>query len=64
MPYLIEPYDDSLKTLLLRTSSGHILRILRGGMVANFTGEANSGPRELIQMTRGLLLEAVIQAGI
>lgn len=63
MPYLIEPYNDSLKTLLLRTSNGHLLRILRGGMVANFTGEADSGPREMIQMTRGLLLEAVIRAG-
>lgn len=60
-PYLEEPLTDPLQTLRIRTPNGHLLRILRGGMVANFTGESESGPGELIQMTRGLLLTAVIQ---
>lgn len=61
VPYMEEPLSDPLQTLLIRTPNGHLLRILRGGMVANFTGESESGPGELIQMTRGLLLAAVIQ---
>lgn len=60
-PYLEEPLTNPLQTLSIRTPNGHLLRVLRGGMVANFTGESESGPGELIQMTRGLLLGAVIQ---
>lgn len=61
-PYMIEPYIDPLKTLQLKTARGHMIRILRGGLVANFTGEANSGPPERIQITRALLLKAILQA--
>lgn len=61
VPYLEEPVTDPLQTLHIRTPNGHLLRVLRGGMVANFTGESESGPEDLIQMTRGLLLGAVIQ---
>jgi S-adenosylhomocysteine hydrolase len=60
-PYLEEPLTDPLQSLRIRTPNGHLLQVLRGGMVANFTGESESGPGELIQMTRGLLLAAVIQ---
>jgi len=60
-PFLEEPLTDPLQTLNIRTPNGHLLRILRGGMVANFTGHHESGPGELIQMTRGLLLSAVLQ---
>jgi hypothetical protein len=60
-PYLEEPVISPLQTLHIRTPNGHLLRVLRGGMVANFTGESESGPEDLIQMTRGLLLGAVIQ---
>lgn len=60
-PYLEEPLTSPLQTLHIRTPNGHLIRVLRGGMVANFTGESESGPEDLIQMTRGLLLGAVIQ---
>lgn len=60
-PYLEEPLTSPLQTLHIRTPNGHLIRVLRGGMVANFTGESESGPEVLIQMTRGLLLGAVIQ---
>jgi S-adenosylhomocysteine hydrolase len=38
------------------------LTILRGGFPANFTGTPNSGPPDLIQVTRALLLAGVVQA--
>jgi hypothetical protein len=47
--------------LRIRTKNGYILQILRGGLVANFTGKPDSSPGNIIQMTRGLLFAAVIQ---
>lgn len=60
-PFLTEGYKDPLQVLNLKTSKGHTLNILRGGMVANFTGTSNSSPGSIIQITRGLLLSAIIQ---
>ncbi|MDR0427612.1 MAG: hypothetical protein LBH12_03295 [Dysgonamonadaceae bacterium] len=60
-PYLTEKLTHPLQVLNLRTKQNHRLRILRGGMVANFTGSRHSGPGEIIQMTRGLLFAAVTQ---
>lgn len=45
----------------LNTDKGHKLIILRGGMVSNFTGSADSSPGKYIQITRGLLFSAIIQ---
>lgn len=39
-------------------------KILRGGFPANFTGTRNSGPVQLIQVTRALLLAGVVQAAV
>jgi S-adenosylhomocysteine hydrolase len=61
MPYLTEKLEDPLQVLNLKTKQQHSLKILRGGMVANFTGTQHSSPGEIIQMTRGLLFSAVIQ---
>ncbi len=38
-----------------------VVTILRGGMVANFTGAPESGLPKYIQMTRGLIFSAVLQ---
>lgn len=59
---IVNKATSPLQTIVLKTPVGHSIRILRGGMVANFTGEANSSPPEVIQVTRGLLLVAVVQA--
>lgn len=48
-------------TAVVRLPKG-TLQILRGGFPANFTGTINSGPRDLIQVTRALLLAGVVQA--
>ena len=50
-----------LQILNLKTVQGHSLKILRGGMVANFTGTPDSSPGHIIQVTRGLLFSAVAQ---
>lgn len=60
-PYMTETLQSPLQVLRLKTRQGHILEILRGGMVANFTGQPDSSPGEIIQITRGLLLGAVLQ---
>lgn len=60
-PYLKEKISNPLQVLKLRTEQNYFLKILRGGMVANFTGSKHSSPGEIIQMTRGLLLSAVMQ---
>jgi len=60
-PYLTEKIENPLQVLNLKTKQQHKLNILRGGMVANFTGTQHSSPGEIIQMTRGLLFSAVIQ---
>lgn len=59
--YLTEKTTNPLQTLNLRTENGYSLKILRGGMVANFTGSRNSSPGNVIQITRGLLLSAIFQ---
>ncbi len=60
-PFLTEEFKSPLQDLKLRTANGNELRILRGGLVANFTGKPDSSPGHIIQMTRGLLFSAVIQ---
>jgi len=60
-PYLLEEFTSPLQDLKLRTSNGHLLQILRGGCVANFTGKPDSSPGNIIQMTRGLLFSAILQ---
>lgn len=61
LPYLTEKFETPLQDLNLKTKNGHLLRILRGGLVANFTGKPDSSPGHVIQMTRGLLFSAIIQ---
>ena len=60
-PYLTEEIKNPLQILNLKTAQGHSLKILRGGMVANFTGAPDSSPGNIIQVTRGLLFSAVVQ---
>lgn len=60
-PYLIEELKSPLQVLNLKTQQGHSLKILRGGMVANFTGTPDSSPGHIIQVTRGLLFSAILQ---
>ncbi|MFN8429787.1 MAG: NAD(P)-dependent oxidoreductase [Spirosomataceae bacterium] len=60
-PYLTEKLKSPLQILTLKTQQGHSLKILRGGMVANFTGKPDSSPGHIIQVTRGLLFSAIIQ---
>lgn len=50
-----------LRIKQLNTDTGHKLIMLRGGMVSNFTGSADSSPGKYIQITRGLLFSAIIQ---
>lgn len=57
----LSPVTSALQTLEITTTNGKKIRVLRGGMVANFTGEADSSPAHIIQVTRGLLLAAIIQ---
>lgn len=60
-PYLDSEVESPLQVLDLTTERSHSLKILRGGMVANFTGTADSSPGSIIQVTRGLLFSAVLQ---
>ena len=60
-PYLTDEYKSPLQDLYLKTEKGHSLKILRGGLVANFTGKPDSSPGPIIQITRGLLFSAIIQ---
>ena len=60
-PFLIDEFKSPLQDLVLKTTNGNELRILRGGLVANFTGKPDSSPGHIIQMTRGLLFSAIIQ---
>lgn len=60
-PYLTEGLKSPLQVLNLKTKQGHSLKILRGGMVANFTGTPDSSPGHIIQVTRGLLFSAILQ---
>lgn len=59
--YLTEDLKSPLQVLDLKTEQGHSLKILRGGMVANFTGTPDSSPGHIIQVTRGLLFSAILQ---
>ncbi len=59
--FLINKSKSPLNDLLIRTPNHHLMTILRGGMVANFTGESESGLPENIQITRGLIFSAIIQ---
>lgn len=61
-PQLLDNLDSPLQDLRIRTKDGYILQILRGGLVANFTGKPDSSPGHVIQMTRGLLYSAIFQA--
>ncbi len=60
-PYLTEAFKSPLQVINLKTEQGYLLKILRGGMVANFTGEPDSSPGNIIQVTRGLLFSAILQ---
>lgn len=60
-PQLIDKLDSPLQDLRIKTKNGYLLQILRGGLVANFTGKPDSSPGPVIQMTRGLLFSAIIQ---
>lgn len=60
-PYLTEELKSPLQVLDLKTQQGYSLKILRGGMVANFTGKPDSSPGHIIQVTRGLLFSAILQ---
>ena len=60
-PQLLDKFESPLQDLMIRTKNGYILQILRGGLVANFTGKPDSSPGPVIQMTRGLLFAAIIQ---
>ncbi len=53
--------SDILKDRHVFNDKEFKIEILRGGMVANFTGAKNSGPANLIQITRGLLLGSIYQ---
>lgn len=59
--YSTTPIKSPLDILNIRTLNGSNVKILRGGMVANFTGLADSSPGHIIQVTRGLLFSAIIQ---
>lgn len=50
-----------LQDKILKTKNNKDIRILRGGMVANFTGQPDSSPGKYIQITRGILLAAIVQ---
>jgi S-adenosylhomocysteine hydrolase len=60
-PYLLDKLESPLQDLRIRTIDGYILKLLRGGLVANFRGKPDSSPGHVIQMTRGLLFAAIIQ---
>ncbi len=60
-PLLREPISNSLDILNIKTISNSTIKILRGGMVANFTGLPDSSPGKIIQVTRGLLISAIVQ---
>ena len=60
-PFLIDKLESPLQDFRIRTKNGYVLKILRGGLVANFTGRPDSSPGHVIQMTRGLLFAAIIQ---
>lgn len=60
-PLLKEPISSSLDILNIKTINNSTIKILRGGMVANFTGLPDSSPGKIIQVTRGLLISAIIQ---
>lgn len=59
--HLMEEFKSPLQELRLMSTNGNEIRILRGGLVANFTGKPDSSPGYIIQMTRGLLFSAIIQ---
>jgi S-adenosylhomocysteine hydrolase len=61
-PYMLMDLKNPLQDIMLRTENGYSLKILRGGMVANFTGTPDSSPGNIIQVTRGLLFSGVMQA--
>ncbi|GAI69622.1 unnamed protein product, partial [marine sediment metagenome] len=62
LPKLEGEYTNPLMTLKIKTKNGKKIQVLRGGMVANFTGTPDSAPAQSIQLTRGLLFSAVVQA--
>lgn len=59
--HLEKPIESPLDILNLKTLNNLTIKILRGGMVANFTGLSDSSPGHIIQVTRGLLFSAIIQ---
>ncbi len=59
--YLEHEVSSPLDTLSIRTKNNSKITILRGGMVANFTGSHESGPSLGIQLTRGLIFSSIIQ---
>lgn len=60
-PRILNKINTPLDSLKIKTDNEAVITILRGGMVANFTGSLHSGPDVSIQMTRGLIFSAIIQ---
>ena len=60
-PHLLNIINSPLNTLKIKTKNNSTITILRGGMVANFTGAHYSSSAESIQLTRGLIISAIIQ---
>jgi S-adenosylhomocysteine hydrolase len=54
--------DSIVDDVIIPTNSGHSIKIIRGGTVANFDNSPSSVATEEIQLTRGLLYASFIQA--
>lgn len=54
--------ESIVDDIILPTKNGHSIKVLRGGTVANFDNSPSSVSTEEIQLTRGLLYAAFIQA--
>jgi S-adenosylhomocysteine hydrolase len=48
--------------IVIPTANGHLIKVIRGGTVANFDNSPSSVATEEIQLTRGLLYASFIQA--
>jgi hypothetical protein len=57
-PLIFEP----LETIVFQSERGGIIRLLRGGFPANFDNSGESVPANEIQLTRALVVGAVLQA--
>lgn len=60
--YLSLIYRDVLQNIEIKLNNGSILKLIRGGTVANFNNGIASCRKNQIQLTRALLFPAVLQA--